>query len=118
MEEDEDVESVDLEDYVEEEEHEAPAEPEADREEPVNETESAPEDKDKTPGDDFDIGDLSEKIMSSTSKQTAEQERFKELESMGPAPVLPELIPENMRPGKTIDEENEEDMHIYRPLTF
>ncbi len=68
--------------------------------------------------DDMDYEDLSEKIMNNTSKQTEEQERFKELESMGPAPVLPDLSPENIKPKKTIDEEDEDNAHIYRPLSF
>ena len=68
--------------------------------------------------DDMDYEDLSEKIMNNTSKQTEEQERVKELESMGPAPVLPDLSPENIKPKKTIDEEDEDDAHIYRPLSF
>ncbi|MCR5507346.1 MAG: TetR family transcriptional regulator [Lachnospiraceae bacterium] len=67
----------------------------------------------------FDISDLSEKIMSNTDRETAEDERNRELEKMGPAPVLPDFTPDNVKRRNTsIDEEDEENMHIYRPLKF
>ena len=67
---------------------------------------------------DIDLDDLSEKIMSHTDKESREQERVKELESMGPAPVLPDINPESINSaGASVDEDNE-DVHIYRPLSF
>ena len=67
---------------------------------------------------DIDLDGLSEKIMSHTDKESEERERIKELESMGPAPILPDFNPENISSGKaSVDEENE-DVHIYRPLSF
>lgn len=65
----------------------------------------------------FDISGLSEKIMSNTDRETAEAERTRELESMGPAPVLPDFSPENIR-NKTSSDDDDEDSHIYRPLKF
>ena len=76
-------------------------------------------DKDAGSDDSFDISGLSEKIMINTDKETAEDERNRELQSMGPAPVLPDFSPENIRnrtPGSY--EDNDEDSHIYRPLKF
>ncbi|MBR4719938.1 MAG: TetR/AcrR family transcriptional regulator [Lachnospiraceae bacterium] len=68
--------------------------------------------------DPFDISDLSEKIMSNTDRETAEADRNREIESMGPAPILPDFSPENIRNKKSsVDEEND-DVHIYRPLKF
>ena len=56
--------------------------------------------------------------MNNTDKESEERERVKELESMGPAPVLPDINPENIKSGnETVDEDNE-DVHIYRPLSF
>lgn len=68
-------------------------------------------------GESFDISDLSEKIMSNTDRETAEAERNRELESMGPAPVLPDFSPENIK-NKTSQDDDDEDSHIYRPLKF
>ena len=69
--------------------------------------------------DNFDISDLSEKIMSNTDRVTAEDERNRELESMGPAPVLPDFKPDSVKRGRPAsDDDDSEDMHIYRPLKF
>ena len=68
--------------------------------------------------DDFDIGDLSDKIMSNTARESGERDYRNELEGMGPAPVLPEFNPDKLRRmDDRMDEENE-DSHIYRPVTF
>ncbi|MCR5355866.1 MAG: TetR family transcriptional regulator [Lachnospiraceae bacterium] len=70
-------------------------------------------------GDDsFDISDLSEKIMSNTDRETAEIERNRELESMGPAPVLPDFKPDNVKRNNPVSDDDDEDRHIYRPLKF
>lgn len=70
-------------------------------------------------GDDqFDISGLSEKIIGNTDRETAEAERNRELESMGPAPVLPDFSPENIRNRKTDDDDGDENVHMFRPLKF
>ena len=66
----------------------------------------------------IDLDDLSEKIMINTHKEAEEQERVKELESMGPAPVLPDFDPSNINTGSESVDEDNEDVHIYRPLSF
>lgn len=68
--------------------------------------------------DSFDISALSEKIMSNTNMETAEAERNREIESMGPAPVLPDFSPENIRNKNSSVDEDNDDVHIYRPLKF
>ena len=52
------------------------------------------------------------------SEEAEEQERVKELESMGPAPVLPDFDPSNINTGSESVDEDNEDVHIYRPLSF
>ncbi len=70
-------------------------------------------------GDDqFDISGLSEKIIGNTDRETAEAERNRELESMGPAPVLPDFSPENIRNRKADDDDGDENVHMFRPLKF
>lgn len=70
-------------------------------------------------GDDqFDISGLSEKIIGNTDRETAEAERNRELESMGPAPVLPDFSPENIRNRKADDDDVDENVHMFRPLKF
>lgn len=66
----------------------------------------------------FDISGLSEKIIGNTDRETAEAERNRELESMGPAPVLPDFSPENIRNRKADDDEGDENVHMFRPLKF
>ena len=76
------------------------------------------EEEEEENSDDLDFEGLSEKIMSNTDRESKERERFRELESMGPAPVLPDFNPDNIRTsGGAVDEENE-DRHSYRPLSF
>ncbi len=69
--------------------------------------------------DGFDITDLSEKIMSNTDRETAEAERNRELESMGPAPVLPDFSPDKVkRRNPSADDEDDENLQFYRPPKF
>lgn len=68
--------------------------------------------------DQFDISGLSEKIIGNTDRETAEAERNRELESMGPAPVLPDFSPENIRNKKADDDDGDENVHMFRPLKF
>ena len=104
---------------------EASAANEEDGDSPDNTAAGSEDNKAGTAGDygnkadmDIDLDDLSEKIMSHTDKESKEQERVKELESMGPAPVLPDINPESINSaGASVDEDNE-DVHIYRPLSF
>ncbi|MCR5419575.1 MAG: TetR family transcriptional regulator [Lachnospiraceae bacterium] len=74
--------------------------------------------QEKIRGDEIDVDSLGEKIVLNTNKESEERERVKELESMGPAPVLPDFLPENMASSPTIEESEDEDVHIYRPLVF
>ncbi len=68
--------------------------------------------------DQIDISDLSEKIMNSTSRETQMAERDAELKSMGPAPVLPDFSPDNLKKRDVSLDDDDEDRHIYRPTKF
>ncbi|MCR4806893.1 MAG: TetR/AcrR family transcriptional regulator [Lachnospiraceae bacterium] len=65
--------------------------------------------------DDFDIDGLTDKIMSNTEKESAEFDRARELNEMGPAPVLPEFTPDKLRKMNDDDDENGP---VYRPINF
>ncbi len=68
---------------------------------------------------DFDIADLSDKIMSNTEKESAEFDRARELREMGPAPVLPDFSPDKLRKiNDNMNDEDDENNHIYRPVNF
>ena len=64
---------------------------------------------------DYTIDGLTDKIMSNTEKESAEFDRARELNEMGPAPVLPEFTPDKLRKMNDDDDENGP---VYRPINF
>ena len=57
--------------------------------------------------------------MSNTERESAEFDRARELSEMGPAPVLPDFSPEKLRNlNDNMNDEDDENNHIYRPVHF
>lgn len=74
---------------------------------------------DDSSDDDIDLEGLTDKIMSNTERESAEFDRARELSEMGPAPVLPDFSPEKLRNlNDNMNDEDDENNHIYRPVHF